>query len=104
MKDNATNIVLNVHLKAVPGKEEHLLGLLSALVEPTRGEAGCIAYELHRDLEDPGRFMFYERFASQEALDAHAAAPHFQHFVATRAAANPDPVESQAVTKWRAIA
>ena len=53
---------------------------------------------------DPGKFMFYERFSSQSALDEHLAMPHFKAFLAYRAAANPDPVASIVVTTWRAIA
>ena len=104
MKDNAKNVILNVHFVATPGSEEKLFGLLSALIGPTRAEAGCMVYELHRDPENAGRFMFYERFSSQEALDAHVAAPHFQNFGAARTASNPDPVESVTVSKWRAVA
>jgi quinol monooxygenase YgiN len=98
------HIVLNVHLEAMPGHEEELATQLLALVAPTRGEPGCVTYELHRDPDTPGKFMFYEVFANQEALDAHGAMPHFKRFQAHRANANPDPVASSVVTKWRAIA
>ena len=104
MKDNATNVILNVHMKALPGHEEELFALLQALVEPTRAEAGSMIYELHRDPEDAGKFMFYERFVNQEALDFHCATPHFVNFGAVRAASTPDPLESIAVTKWKAVA
>ena len=104
MKDNAVNVILNVHMKALPGHEEELFALLTQMVEPTRAEAGCMIYELHRDPADAGRFMFYERFVSQEALDFHVATPHLVNFRAVRAASNPDPLESQVVTKWRAVA
>lgn len=103
MKDNNVNVILNVHFKAVSGQEEVLFGLLSALIEPTRAEAGCMIYELHRDPEDKGKFMFYERFVDQAALDFHGATPHFQNFVSTRSAGS-DPVESVVVTKWKAVA
>lgn len=104
MKDNNTNVILNVHMKAVPGHEEELCALLIALVEPTRAEPGCMIYELHRDPTNAGAFMFYERFVSQQALDAHVAMPHFTNFVAVRAASAPDPVESVVVGKWKAVA
>lgn len=104
MKDNATNVILNVVMKAVPGHEEELFELLQALVEPTRAEPGCMIYELHRDPEDAGRFMFYERFVNQAALDTHVAMPQFVNFGAVRAASKPDPLESVAVGKWRAVA
>jgi len=100
MKDNSTNVILNVHMKAIPGHEEELFGLLMALVEPTRAEPGCMIYELHRDPADPGHFMFYERFANQEALDFHVATPYLARFREARGAA----LESQVIEKWKAVA
>jgi quinol monooxygenase YgiN len=97
------DIVLNVHLTAAPGQEQTLEQQLRALVEPSRAEPGCISYELHRDPENPGKFMFQERFRGQAALDAHLATPHFRQFVAFRAANQPDPVESAVVTRWKVI-
>jgi quinol monooxygenase YgiN len=96
------HIVLNVHMKAVPGRERELESELRALLVPTRKELGCLTYELHRDGEDPHRFMFYEKFESQAALDAHIHSPHFQKFLAYRAAGS-DPVASADVTRWSVI-
>jgi quinol monooxygenase YgiN len=100
MSDNA--IVLNVHMEAAPGREKDLEQALSALIAPTRGEPGCLAYRLHNDPQHPGRFMFYEKFADQAALDAHIASPHFQNLVKYRAV-SPDPVAVTNVTTWREI-
>ena len=100
---SANNVVLNVHFEAAPGHEEELAEQLRALVAPTQAEPGSLVYQLHRDPENPAKFMFYERFASQEALDAHTATPHFERFKAYRAAAKPDPVGSVVVTKWRPV-
>jgi quinol monooxygenase YgiN len=101
---NNDHVILNVHIDAAAGREEKLAEQLRALVAPTRSEAGCLAYELQRDPENPGKFMFYERFRSQAALDEHLAMPNFKAFLAYRAAANPDPVASIVITTWRAIA
>ena len=92
-------IILNVHMDAAPNREEDLEQALRALIAPTRGEAGCLAYYLHRDPEHPGKFMFYEKFAGQAALDAHIASPHFQSFVKLREV-GPDPVAAVSVTRW----
>jgi quinol monooxygenase YgiN len=100
---NNDNVILNVHIEAASGQEEKLAEQLRALVAPTRAEAGCLAYELHRDPKNPAKFMFYERFRSQAALDEHLASPHFKAFAAYRTAESPDPVESIAITTWRAI-
>jgi quinol monooxygenase YgiN len=97
-------VVLHVTMEAVPGHESELAGQLNALVAPTRSEPGCLEYNLHRDPEHAGTFMFYERFASQAALDAHLETDHFRKFAQYRAAANPDPVAKVVVTRWRLIA
>lgn len=67
-------------LTAKPGKEDELLPLLKALVAPTRAEAGCINYELHRSHEQPGTFVFTESWASRELWDAHMKSPHLVEF------------------------
>src|ERR1700758_197507 len=94
------HIILNVHMAAVPGREQELENQLHALLAPTRSEPGCLAYELHRDPEDHCQFMFYEKFKSQEALDAHVSSPHFKKFLAYREAKG-DPVAATTVTRWR---
>lgn len=92
-------IVLNVHIEAVEGRETELAEQLSALLEPTRKEPGCLVYKLHRDPENPRKLMFYESFKDQAALDEHLNAPYFKKFVAYRGT-GVDPVAHQTVTRW----
>lgn len=94
------HIVLNVHMEAALGREEDLARELRALLAATRQEPGCLAYELHRDPEAPGRFMFYEEFADQAALDAHIISPHFRKWQQYRESGH-DPVAVTHVTRWR---
>jgi quinol monooxygenase YgiN len=61
---------------AKPGHEEQLLQALEGLVEPTRKEQGALQYDLHRDVDEPRRFVFFERWESREALAAHAGSAH----------------------------
>jgi quinol monooxygenase YgiN len=96
-----SNIILNVQMEAVPGREEDLERELRSLVAPTRKEPGCLAYELHRDPENPGKFMFYEKFKSQAALDEHVNTSYFKNFLDYRSKG--DPVAAVTVTKWRAV-
>jgi quinol monooxygenase YgiN len=56
--------------------------LLSALVEPTRREAGCLLYELLQSKSDPTDFTFVEEWESDEALDAHAISQHLKNVTA----------------------
>ncbi|SEN14544.1 Quinol monooxygenase YgiN [Pseudomonas sp. ok272] len=51
------------------------------LVEKTRQEPLCIAYDLFIDQNDPGHFVFIEQWPDQAALDAHCASEHFRRLV-----------------------
>ena len=98
---NEGPIILNVHIEAVQGREEDLVRELSALVAPTRRETGCLAYELHRNAEDKNKFMFYEKFINQAALDLHIGAPYFRKFLSYREVS--DPIATQVVTRWASL-
>ncbi|MDD0970618.1 MULTISPECIES: putative quinol monooxygenase [Pseudomonas] len=67
-------------LIARPGQQDALEQHLRALIEPTRAEADCGQYELHQDLANPLAFYMIEQWASDEALQAHDASAHIQHF------------------------
>jgi quinol monooxygenase YgiN len=95
-------IALEVHIDAVPGREDELAAHLAELLGPTRKEPGCLAYELHRDPEHPTRLLFYEKFKDQAALDAHLATPHFQQFLAYKAQGQ-DPVAQTIVNRWSPV-
>ncbi len=69
-------------LKAKPGKEAALFAALSVLIAPTRNEAGCILYEMHRSHENSGWFIFNELWESRPLWDAHMATPHLVAFSA----------------------
>ncbi|ATN36872.1 hypothetical protein ACO34A_24150 (plasmid) [Rhizobium sp. ACO-34A] len=47
-------------------------------IPASRAEAGCLRYEVNRDRDHPGRYVFYEAWADPAALEAHVTAPHFQ--------------------------
>ena len=70
--------ILTAMVRAKPGQEEAVKEVLMALVEPTRKETGCLCYNLHQSKSDKTQFMFYEQWASKEALDAHGKTPHMK--------------------------
>lgn len=63
---------------AKPGCEEQLRQALEGIVGPSRNEQGVLQYDLHRDLQEPRRFVFVERWESTEALSAHAKSAHLE--------------------------
>ncbi len=68
-------------LQAKAGFEAAVSEAVHDILEPSRQELGNLQYDLHRDLEKPGTFVFFERWASSEALDKHNETVHFQQFV-----------------------
>lgn len=64
-----------------PESIELVLPLYRDLVEKTRQEPACIAYDLFIDQKDPGHFVFIEEWPDRAALDAHCRTEHFTRLV-----------------------
>lgn len=62
-------------------KLEEVLKLYSELVEETRKEEGCIAYDLYQDEQDAGALTFIEEWKSRQALEEHMKSEHFTRLV-----------------------
>lgn len=70
--------------RARPERAAALEARLVDLAERSRTEPGCRQSRIHRDLDDPRRFVFYEMWASPEDLDRHLAQPYMVEFLAAR--------------------
>lgn len=77
-----TEITLLAQVNFAANVDAPVLGELEKLVSAVRLEPGCIAYAAHTQATDPRRVVFYERWESQAALDAHMAAPALAAFIA----------------------
>jgi len=51
----------------------------------SRTEPGCISHAVSRDVEDPSRFVFVERWADMAALQTHFGVPASRQFAKTLA-------------------
>lgn len=58
-----------------PAQREAFLEGRKERMRTSRAERGCLEYTFSADPLDPGRVLLYERWASQEDLDAHLATP-----------------------------
>jgi quinol monooxygenase YgiN len=85
-------------LTALPGKRAEVLEAFQANVPAVHAEDGCIEYTAVVDVEGadpafgPDTFVVVEKWASMDALKAHAAAAHMaaygekvKHLMAARA-------------------
>lgn len=73
---------LTVVAKLVAKKEsvEIVKSELLKLVAPTRGEEGCIDYNLHQDNDHPALFIFYENWESAACLEKHINSDHYKAY------------------------
>lgn len=62
----AAAVVVSLHVK--PGHEDECLRLLAPMLDAMRHEATFVNALLHRDPEDPTRFLLYETWADMRDL------------------------------------
>jgi quinol monooxygenase YgiN len=79
-ESDMSEVVVVALVVAKPGAEARLQAQLEGIVGPTRQEPGALQYDLHRDLGDPRRFVFVERWESEAALTAHQTSAHIQAY------------------------
>ena len=66
--------------RARSGRSEALGAALAALVEPTRLEAGCLNYDLHRSVDDADVWFVYENWRSPKVLTPTCFLSPCRHF------------------------
>jgi quinol monooxygenase YgiN len=74
-------IVLKVDMLVKPGSEDKCKEYLRILQEHSRQEPGCLMYIGHQSTQESRRFLIYEQYKDQAALDAHRSAPYFKQYV-----------------------
>jgi quinol monooxygenase YgiN len=78
---SSKKVTIVAKMKAKPGMQDQVKDVLLALIGPTRSEKGCVNYNLHQDCDDHSVFMFYENWATREALDEHLQTPYLKNLV-----------------------
>jgi quinol monooxygenase YgiN len=63
---------------AKPGEEAAVAAAIDALVGPSRAEPGMLAYQPHRDPQDPRVFLLYEQYVDEDAYKLHGESEHFR--------------------------
>ena len=72
--------IIAAHLTLRPEKIALFLHFTTMLIEKSRAEEGNISYTLYQNPNEPVKFLFFEEWKSQEAIDIHFATEHFQEF------------------------
>ncbi len=71
-----TPLTIVATIQALPGHENEVEKALLKVIQPTLAEPGCLQYDLHRDLQKPGLFLFYENWATTAEWEVHMATDH----------------------------
>ena len=74
-------IVLKVDMVVKPDAVEKCKEIIRHLHEHSRKEPGCVQYVGHQATDDPRKFMFYEVYKDEAALQAHRDSAHFKQYV-----------------------
>jgi len=69
-------IVALARLKLKEGTADEFIKVAQLLAAASRTEPGCLAYELLK--EGPLQYSFLERYANDEAVEAHRKTDHFR--------------------------
>jgi quinol monooxygenase YgiN len=73
-------LILAVHLTINAGREAEVTEMFRKLEAATRQEPGCITYIVQRSRENPRRYLVYEQYKGEAALEAHRNSQHFKQY------------------------
>lgn len=71
-------VVLSATWVVKEGQEETVREALRNLSPATREEPGNLYYQAYQSPEEPNIFRIFEVYTDDDAVAAHAAAPHFE--------------------------
>lgn len=93
-------VVLAAFVKIRPEYKSRFLRAGYAMLPLSRREHGCIDYNFYVDPHDDFGFIFYEKWDSREALQAHFETEHFKTFaeIVGEMVREPNRIEIHTVT------
>jgi autoinducer 2-degrading protein len=72
-----TMICLTVHITVKAGREQETADMFRSYVKLVQTEPGCVRFDVQQSRKDPRRFMLYEIYRDEAALNTHRHTPHF---------------------------
>jgi autoinducer 2-degrading protein len=62
------------------GREQETADMFRSYVKLVQTEPGCMRFDVLQSRKDPRRFMLYELYRDDAALDVHRRTPHFLEY------------------------
>jgi len=75
-------VILVVSITVRAGKEAEVAEHLRVLEIESRKEPGCIFYAAQQHRDEPRKFLVYEQYRDEAALEAHRNSAHFKRHAA----------------------
>ncbi|MDR1666881.1 MAG: antibiotic biosynthesis monooxygenase [Bacteroidales bacterium] len=85
--------IISARVFIQPEKVAEFIEATQSLIEQSRAEEGNISYSLFQDPADPAKFLFFEEWKNQAAVEAHFATEHFKQFGETLNACASTPAD-----------
>ncbi len=73
-------VIISAVMRMNEGKSDEFAKGFLELQPKVLKDPGTIIYVLHRAVDDPDKFLFYEKYASDEAVKYHTSTEHFKEF------------------------
>lgn len=99
--ENSGLYITTARLRAREGKAEELKEILRQTIKDCATHEGLLLYSVQQNAADPHEFLFYEHFASEEALRAHLDTPEIAK--ALKAFTGVVDEESRSLETWKYI-
>lgn len=80
---NDSTLEMTALITAVPGKETELKLRLQEVVAQTVEEPGCLEFRVFEQTDTPGKFVLWEVFENQAALNLHIAKKYTRAYFAS---------------------
>jgi quinol monooxygenase YgiN len=71
-------VIITAAMKAKEGKGDDLAKEIKKLAPKFLSDPGCKAYTVHRNIENPELFLFYEQYDDEAAVKHHMASDTFK--------------------------
>lgn len=71
-----------VQARARPGRAEDVKRELMLIADPIRANPDCLDYRVYQDRSDPHSLVFWERWSSEEAMEANLERQYMAAYLA----------------------
>ena len=74
-------LAVTAQWEARDGEADTVADILARFAPQARQEPGMKLFLVHRSLQNPAQFLFYELFEDESAFEAHQQTPHFKSLI-----------------------